>query len=126
MDKAYQYKDAPVCIYPKARYIEGKSVEEASTTYERNPDYIQRVCFECGRSKRKYWMQFDQFNKTAIELLELSKRKKERLVINFYLRPDRKQMWATLTAFGIYHRVKKGYMIINPDTGEEGFYTIAE
>lgn len=120
----YHHKDAPEAIYDKAHYVDGELWTGLKLNNNSEFEKNRRVCFHCGRSVKNYWLSLDKPDHHAIELLK--KHKRERLVIKFHLVPDRKVLWAHLTDFGIFHQLKNGYLVINPDTGEEGFYHLAE
>jgi hypothetical protein len=116
-------KDAPEFFSDRAHYIDCKITSSRSASENhRSRFYV----FSIGRSIKNYHLRDKYFDDKALAILEKAREKKKRLVIKGYSSPSfyGSSMFVVLTHIGIYHRLSKGYMVVNPDTGEEGFYEL--
>lgn len=115
--------DAPEFFSDKAHYIDFQETNNRSSTENRSNRFFK---FTLGRSVKTYCLRDKGNDDTAFELLKRSMAKRKRLVLKGYISPSSYSptMFAILTHFGIYHRLKEGYMVVNPDTGEEGYYKL--
>lgn len=116
-------KDAPEFFSDKAHYIDFQITTNRSSTENRSNRFLK---FSLGRSVKTYCLRDKYLDDNAMKLLEQSREMNKRLVIKGYISPSAYSptMFVILTHIGIYHRLKKGYMVVNPNTGEESYYKL--
>ncbi len=115
--------DAPEFFSDRAHYIDCK---ETKSKYGNDKSMTIFYVFSIGRSKKKYHLRDRFLDNKALVMLEISKETNKRLVIKGYTSPALygSSMFVVITHFGIYHRLFPGFRVINPDTGEIGYYEL--
>lgn len=115
--------DAPRFFSDKAHYIEDK---ETKSKRGADKTIVRYYVFSIGRSVKEYHLRDRYCDDAALEMLESLRLRKKRLVIKGYNSPSMygSSMFVVLTHIGVYHRLKQGYAVFNPQTGEEGYYKL--
>lgn len=116
-------KDAPEFFSDRAHYIDCK----ITTSRSKAENYSSRFyIFSIGRSVKNYHLRDKYFDNKALKMLEKARDDNKRLVIKGYSSPSfyGSSMFVVLTHLGIYHRAYPGFRVVNPDTGEFGYYAL--
>ena len=116
-------KDAPEFFSDRAHYVNDK---ETKSKYGNEQKMTRFYVFSIGRSKKRYHLRDKYLDDRALEMLEESRENGTRLIVKGYNSPALygSSMFVVLTHFGIYHRLYPGFRVINPNTGEIGYYKL--
>lgn len=117
--------DAPEFFSSKAHYIDCENkVSSRGANREREKTTSRYFIFSIGRSVKNYVLRDKYMDDNALELLEQTRPDNKRLVIKGYNSPSGFTMFVVLTHFGIYVNSNPGFRVINPETGEFGYYKL--